>query len=64
MSRSVDEIQDELNNAREYRQTMIEAGDEYEVGMVRTEIDALVQQLIGAQIERPFTEHENLYGDN
>lgn len=64
MSRSVDEIQDELNRAREYLYEMMKAGDEYEVGMVRGEITELVKELIEAQIERPFTEHENLYGDN
>lgn len=45
MSRSVDEIRDELDRANDYLNDVIEAGDTYEADMVRGEIRDLVREL-------------------
>lgn len=51
MSRTVDEIQDELDRAHNYLTDVIEADDTYEADMVRGEIRDLTRELEEAKNE-------------
>lgn len=61
--RSNEDIQSDLNRARREYIFALEAKEETAAYEWKQEISALAQELEEATIERPFTAHEDEYGD-